>query len=98
MPQRDRSAAPWRRAGAVGLTFRPITDADLPFLARVYAATRAAELAPVPWSQEQKAAFCDMQFRAQHAHYQANYPGADWLVVELAAEPVGRLYIARWAR
>jgi ribosomal protein S18 acetylase RimI-like enzyme len=98
MSEPDSPAAPWRRAGALGLTFRPITGADLPFLARVYASTRAEELAPVPWSQERKAAFCDMQFRAQHAHYQTYYPGAEWLVVELAAEPVGRLYIARWAR
>jgi ribosomal protein S18 acetylase RimI-like enzyme len=98
MPEPDSPAAPWRRAGASDLTFRPITDADLPFLARVYASTRAAELAPVPWSQEEKAAFLLMQFQAQHAHYQTHYVGAEWLVVELAAEPVGRLYIARWAR
>ena len=35
----------WARAAAAGLTFRPITDADLPFLARVYASTRWEELA-----------------------------------------------------
>src|SRR5712691_549978 len=86
------------RAAAAGLTFRPIADADRPFLARLYASTRAEELAPVPWSEEQKAAFLLMQFQAQHAHYQTHYTGADWLIVERAAEPVGRLYIARWAR
>ena len=98
MSELDRPATPWRRAGALGLSFRPIADADLPFLTRVYASTRAEELAPVPWTEEQKAAFLLMQFQAQHTHYQTHYTGADWLVVQLAAEPVGRLYLARWTR
>jgi ribosomal protein S18 acetylase RimI-like enzyme len=86
----------WARAAEAGLTFRPITDADLPFLARVYASTRAEELAAAPWSDEQKAAFLDMQFRAQHADYQTNYPEADWLVALRGGEEIGRLYIERW--
>jgi ribosomal protein S18 acetylase RimI-like enzyme len=92
-------AAPfgWARAAAARLTFRRITDADLPFLARVYASTRAEELATVSgWSDEQKAAFVDLQFRAQHAHYQKYYPEADWLVTSHAGADVGRLYIERW--
>jgi ribosomal protein S18 acetylase RimI-like enzyme len=80
---------------AAGLTFRPIADADLPFLARLYASTRAEELAVTPWSDEQKAAFLDMQFRAQHTHYQQHYPKADWLVTMHADEDVGRLYVER---
>jgi ribosomal protein S18 acetylase RimI-like enzyme len=88
----------WRRAAAAGLTFRPITDADLPFLARVYATTRTEELAPVPWPDAQKAAFCDMQFQAQHAHYMQTYAGADWLLMLHHGEAVGRLYVVEWAR
>jgi ribosomal protein S18 acetylase RimI-like enzyme len=88
----------WGRAAEAGLGFRPIGDADLPFLYRVYAATRAEELAPVPWSDDQKAAFLTMQFRAQHSDYQRNYPGADWLSVIRAGEPIGRLYVERGAR
>lgn len=38
----------WTRAVDAGLTFRPIADADLPFLARVYASTRAEEFAGTP--------------------------------------------------
>ena len=45
----------WVRAAGLGLTFRPITDADLPFLARVYASTRAEELAVTTLSASQKA-------------------------------------------
>jgi ribosomal protein S18 acetylase RimI-like enzyme len=86
----------WARAADAGLAFRRIEDADLPFLARLYASTRADELAPAPWSVEQKAAFLDQQFRAQHAHYQQYYPEADWLVTMLAGEDIGRLYIERW--
>ena len=86
----------WMRAAEAGLTFRRISDADLPFLARLYASTRADELAPVPWTDEKKAAFLDQQFQAQHAHYQQYYPQADWLVTMRAGEDIGRLYIERW--
>ena len=37
-----------------------------------------------------------MQFRAQHADYQTNYPEADWLVTMRGGEDIGRLYIERW--
>jgi ribosomal protein S18 acetylase RimI-like enzyme len=86
----------WTRAANAGLTFRPITDADLAFLARVYASTRSEELATTPLTDEQKTAFLAMQFQAQHAHYQKHYPEADWLVTTYAGEDIGRLYIERW--
>lgn len=85
----------WQRAADARLGFRPIADDDLPFLYRVYASTRAEELAPVPWSEAQKAAFLTMQFQAQHTEYQRNYLGAAWLVIMRADEPVGRLYLDR---
>ena len=86
----------WMRTVGAGLSFRPATDADLPFLSRLYASTRAEELAVTSWTDEQKAAFLDMQFQAQHAHYRKHYPEADWLVVERAGQDIGRLYIERW--
>jgi ribosomal protein S18 acetylase RimI-like enzyme len=85
----------WWRAKAAGLTFRRITDEDLPLLKRVYASTREDELAPLPWSDEQKAAFVDMQFRAQHSHYRRHHADMDWLVILRADEPIGRLYLER---
>jgi ribosomal protein S18 acetylase RimI-like enzyme len=85
-------------ATARGLTFRPIVDADLPFLTRLYGSTRTQELAPVPWSEAEKDAFIDMQFRAQHAHYVRHYPMAQFLLILRASLPAGRLYIDRWAR
>jgi ribosomal protein S18 acetylase RimI-like enzyme len=86
----------WARAADAGLTFRPITDADLPFLARVYASTRTEELAATSMTDAQKTAFLDAQFHLQHAHYQKHYPQADWLVTMRGGEDAGRLYIERW--
>src|SRR4029079_507228 len=80
------------------VTLRPITPEDHEHLFRVYASTREEEIAPVPWTDEQKEAFLRMQFEAQHAYYQANYVGADWLVIEQDGVPVGRLYIFRGRR
>lgn len=85
----------WVRAAGARLAFRCISDSDLPLLARIYASTRAEELAPVPWSEAEKAAFLEMQFRAQHAHYQQYYPQADWLVMMRGDEDIGRLYLER---
>jgi GNAT superfamily N-acetyltransferase len=101
MPGHDeakRAPFGWSRAAAAGLAFRPIADADLPFLARLYASTRVEELAVTDWTDVQKAAFLQMQFEAQHAHYSKHYGASDFLVIEHAGEAVGRLYLARWER
>lgn len=42
-----------------------ITESDEQFLTELYASTRAAEMAIVPWESEQKRAFLKMQFEAQ---------------------------------
>jgi ribosomal protein S18 acetylase RimI-like enzyme len=76
-----------------GVRLRPITEADLPLLERVYASTRTAELAQTGWDDAQKTAFLAFQFRAQHAHYTANYADAEFFVIEQHALPVGRLYL-----
>ena len=74
------------------VVLRPVTPEDEPFLRRVYASTRAEELAPVPWTDEQKRAFCDLQFAAQDSHYRATWPGATYDVVVVDGEPAGRLW------
>src|ERR1700749_3410447 len=88
----------WARAAAAGLSFRPITAVDLPFLFQVYASTRSEALAPLPWTDAQKTAFLDQQCQAQHPDYQRNYAHAEWLVIMRAGSGVGRLYIDRNAR
>lgn len=76
-----------------GITLRPITEADLPFLEQVYGSTRTEELARTDWDDAQKAAFIGFQFRAQHQHYQAHYGGAEYYVIEHHGRAAGRLYL-----
>ncbi|MFN2622997.1 MAG: GNAT family N-acetyltransferase [Chthoniobacterales bacterium] len=80
------------------LSLRPVTTADDSFLARVYASSRAEELAITNWSEEQKADFCRRQFDAQSAYYTANYPTASFQIIERDGWPVGRLYVDRWEK
>ena len=76
-------------------TLRPARPEDREHLLAVYASTRAEELAPVPWTEEQKSAFVKMQFDAQDAHYHEHYEGATYEVIEVDGVPAGRLYLHR---
>ena len=78
------------------ICLRPATPGDGEFLHRVYASTRTAELAHTDWNDSQKAAFCRQQADAQSEHYTRHYPGAEFLIIERAGQPAGRLYIVRW--
>lgn len=78
---------------AVGL--RPARDRDRAFLERLYVSTRVEELAPVPWSDDQKRAFLAQQFHAQSVDYARNYPGAAFQVVEVDGRSAGRLIVDR---
>jgi GNAT superfamily N-acetyltransferase len=79
------------------ITLRSVSPADETFLCEVYSSTRTEELAPVPWSDEQKTAFLRMQFVAQHQYYQEHYPTAAFDVILVAGQPAGRLYVHRGA-
>jgi ribosomal protein S18 acetylase RimI-like enzyme len=68
---------------------------DEAFLLAVYGSARAEELALVPWSDEQRAAFLKMQLTAQHAYYREHFPDAHYKVILQNGEPVGRLYILK---
>ena len=87
---------PLRAAARLGVSYRPINDDDLPFLAAVYFSTRAEEVAATGWPREMQHQFLAQQFDAQHRHYQRHYPDAEWLVIERDGEAVGRLYIEEW--
>ena len=80
------------------VTLRPIREEDLEFLLRLYATTRAEEMAMVTdWSDEQKEWFVRMQFQAQHAWYQEHYGDAQFDLVLVDGVPAGRLYVHRRA-
>lgn len=81
---------------AYGLRHR--SEADLPFLCQLYAQTREEELAPVPWTAQQKQAFLADQFDKQHRHYLQHYPRAQWWVLTHQYTPMGRLYLEQTAR
>ena len=78
------------------VTLRPARREDEEFLNRLYASTRTEELAPMPWSEAQKRAFLEMQFQAQHQYYHEHYRDANFDIIELDEQPIGRLYVARW--
>ena len=79
------------------IALRPATPEDRSFLERVYASTRSEELAPVPWSDAQKAAFLHMQFEAQDQHYRQYYGDARFDLIVVGDEPIGRMYVQRAA-
>lgn len=77
------------------VTLRPASPDDESFITEVYGSTREQELAPVPWSPEQKMAFIRMQHAAQQSHYRKHYPEGEQSVILWGDRPVGRLYVAR---
>ena len=85
----------------IALALRPVTAADDAFLLRVYADTRADELALTTWDQPSREAFVQMQYRAQAIHYAAHWPDADHSVIQAHVDgvfhDVGRLWLHRRA-
>ena len=84
---------PLKSAASLGISYRPMAAADLPFLAALYASTRADEMAATGWPEEARQQFLAQQFDAQHRHYMAHYEPAEWLIVERDGVAIGRLYI-----
>src|SRR5580658_8524394 len=76
-----------------GFALRPETEADIPFLMRLFASTREEELAPAPWSAEQKQAFLASQFQAQRYHYRTFIKDCSFDVIEENGVPAGRFYL-----
>lgn len=77
------------------LACRPETDDDLTFLRQLYASSRFDEFAPLGLDDKQLDVLLAVQFDAQRNQYRATYPDADWSIVTLAGERVGRLYADR---
>ncbi|MFK7972212.1 MAG: GNAT family N-acetyltransferase [Bacteroidia bacterium] len=75
------------------IRFQPITDADLPFLNKLYASTREEELSVTGWSSKEKTAFLDQQFHAQHTFYQEQFAKARFDIIIQDQTPIGRRYI-----
>lgn len=88
---------PLRAAAGLGVSYRPSTEEDVPFLATVYASTRIEEVAATGWPEEMQVQFLTHQADAQHRHYRRTYPNAEWLVIERGGEAIGRLFLEIWS-
>jgi len=77
------------------IDIRPATSDDTRILFEVYASTRSEELAPVPWTSEQKLQFLAFQFQSQDEHYRQMFPSASFDVIDVDGVPAGRLYVNR---
>lgn len=80
---------------------RNMQPSDEAIFRDLYAEVRAAELAPVPWPEERKRAFCDAQYTLQDQHYRTHYRDLHRLAVcrQLDSADVlviGRLYLAHY--
>src|SRR3954466_12279257 len=81
----------------VGAAFvvRPAPPADEAFLRALYRDIRADELSLTGWSEAEKHAFTDFQYRAREASRGAAYPDARRFVIEESGVPVGELLTAQ---
>ncbi len=82
---------------APSVSLRTTTLADRDFLLRVYASTRAAELAQTGWDATACESFVQMQFNAQSGHYRQQWPASVHFVIEALlnglTHQVGRLWL-----
>jgi ribosomal protein S18 acetylase RimI-like enzyme len=79
----------------IATALRPCGPEDREFLVRVYASTRADELALTGWSEEECEAFVRMQFDLQDRTFAAAFPDAERSIVVDGDTPIGRLYVHR---
>lgn len=74
---------------------RPLLADDGEFLFRLYASTRADEVAAFGWPAAQQEAFLRMQFNMQRRWYETAYPEAEHAIIELQGQPIGRMIVLR---
>lgn len=80
---------------AIAPALRPVQPADEAVLRRIFASTRADDLACMPLTDSQKQQLLDMQFRAQDGQYRRDYAQASFDLLLVAGEVAGRLYLDR---
>ncbi len=78
------------------IDFQPITGEDHDFLYKIYASTRAEEMALTGWNKIEVEEFLQMQFKLQHVQYMENYKkGGTFEIILVNGAPAGRLYVQR---
>jgi len=76
---------------------RSVRAEDELFMRRLYASTRADEMALTGWPVEQQDTFLQMQFNAQRQYYCEQFPAADYQIIQCAGTDIGRLIVWRAA-
>lgn len=77
------------------ISLRPFQPDDEDFLYKLYASTRADELAAWGWNPIQQEVFLKMQFNAQRRAYDFQYAEAEHSIILFDEERAGRLFVAR---
>ena len=85
---------PLSAAARMGLSLRPMTGDDVPFVAALVASIKAEELSLAALPEAQLAPLLAQQHASQDRQFRSNFPDAEWLIVEQGGAPVGRLYLA----
>jgi ribosomal protein S18 acetylase RimI-like enzyme len=80
------------------IALRPEQPDDEAFLFEVYASTRREELALTNWTLEMKTAFVQGQFKAMRAGYADMFPAAQFLIIMLGPQRIGRMVVNRSTR
>jgi ribosomal protein S18 acetylase RimI-like enzyme len=80
---------------AMTIALRAYEYRDRDFLFRLYASTRAQEIAPFGWPPAQQEAFLLMQFTAQQRWYSMSYEQAEHQIIEQEGVPIGRIMVLR---
>lgn len=83
---------------APAFSLRPAAPPDENFLLRLYAATRAAELARTGMDAAQTQAFIRQQFQSRHRHYEAAFPAASHEVILVNHQEAGVAVVSRSPR
>ena len=74
---------------------RPAAPPDESFLLRLYAATRATELARTDWNAAQRDEFIRDQYHLRRADYRARHAGAESSIITLRGQDIGTCMVAR---
>jgi ribosomal protein S18 acetylase RimI-like enzyme len=82
-------------ADPLPIALRPETPADGAFLLELYASTRKEEMEAFGWPETTRKAFLGMQFAAQQQAYRAAFPLAEFSVITLGGQDVGRMVVHR---
>jgi GNAT superfamily N-acetyltransferase len=77
------------------VTLRPVQSGDEGFIFRLFAGSRPGQGWLTGLSKEEKEGFLRQQFHSECESLLDNYPAAEFSIILLEGEPVGRFYLQR---